>query len=73
MEPEIHIFRPVEMASVYTGSSERVCLITGSPESIVRAHDFIMKKILEKPDPTAKAAIDYDHKFAAQREKQVIW
>ncbi|XP_014667595.1 PREDICTED: RNA-binding protein Nova-1-like [Priapulus caudatus] len=55
----------------YPGSSERVCLISGNAENILHTLDFVMLKILEKPDPTAKAAIDYDHKFAAQREKQV--
>lgn len=30
-----------------------------------------MEKIKEKPDPTAKMAIDFDNKQAAEREKQV--
>lgn len=29
-----------------------------------------MEKIKEKPDPTAKMAIDFDHKLPAEREKQ---
>lgn len=30
-----------------------------------------MEKILEKPDPNAKPAIDFDNKQTAEREKQV--
>lgn len=29
-----------------------------------------MEKIKEKPDPSAKMAIDFDHKLPAEREKQ---
>ena len=53
------------------GTSERVCLISGSVDGILRIHDFIMEKIKEKPDPNAKMAIDFDHKLPAEREKQV--
>ncbi|XP_037291621.2 RNA-binding protein Pasilla [Rhipicephalus microplus] len=55
----------------YPGTTERVCLITGSVEGVLRIHEFIMEKIKEKPDPTAKIAIDFDHKQPAEREKQV--
>lgn len=55
----------------YPGTTERVCLITGSVEGIIQIHDFIMEKIKEKPDPNAKMAIDFDHKQPAEREKQV--
>ena len=53
------------------GTNERVCLISGSVEGIMRIHEFIMEKIKEKPDPNAKMAIDFDHKQPAEREKQV--
>lgn len=53
------------------GTTERVCLITGSVEGILRIHEFIMEKVKEKPDPNAKMAIDFDHKQPAEREKQV--
>ena len=53
------------------GTSERVCLISGSVDGILRIHEFIMEKIKEKPDPNAKMAIDFDHKQPAEREKQV--
>ena len=33
--------------------------------------DFITEKIMEKPDPTAKPAIDFDNKICAEREKQI--
>ncbi|XP_064484324.1 RNA-binding protein Pasilla-like isoform X2 [Ornithodoros turicata] len=55
----------------YPGTTERVCLITGSVEGVLRIHEFIMEKIKEKPDPNAKIAIDFDHKQPAEREKQV--
>lgn len=53
------------------GTAERVCLITGTMDAIMRVHDFIMEKIREKPDPNAKPAIDFDSKQPAEREKQV--
>ncbi|GFS32253.1 RNA-binding protein Nova-1 [Trichonephila inaurata madagascariensis] len=55
----------------YPGTTERVCLITGSIDGIIRIHEFIMEKVKEKPDPNAKMAIDFDHKQPAEREKQV--
>ncbi|UYV74433.1 NOVA1 [Cordylochernes scorpioides] len=55
----------------YPGTSERVCLISGTVEGILQIHEFIMDKIKEKPDPNAKMAIDFDHKQPAEREKQV--
>lgn len=54
-----------------TGTTERVCLISGTLEGILKIHEFIMEKIKEKPDPNAKMAIDFDHKQPAEREKQV--
>ena len=55
----------------YPGTNERVCLITGSIESVSILLDFIMEKIRHKPDPNAKPAIDFDNKVSAEREKQV--
>ncbi|CAL1286679.1 unnamed protein product [Larinioides sclopetarius] len=55
----------------YPGTRERVCLITGNIDGILKIHEFIMEKIKEKPDPNAKLAIDFDHKQPAEREKQV--
>ena len=65
-------FLPFTLSSYLspTGTSERVCLISGSIEGILRIHEFIMEKIKEKPDPSAKMAIDFDHKLPAEREKQ---
>ena len=53
------------------GTTERVCLITGSPESILQVLLFIQEKIREKPDPNGKPAIDFDNKMMAERDKQV--
>jgi len=55
----------------YPGTTERVCLMSGSVDGVLRIHEFIMEKIKEKPDPNAKIAIDFDHKQPAEREKQV--
>ncbi|XP_074642167.1 RNA-binding protein Pasilla-like isoform X2 [Tubulanus polymorphus] len=40
----------------YPGTSERICLITGTVEAITVMHNFITEKILEKPDPNPKPA-----------------
>lgn len=54
-----------------TGTSERVCLITGTVDAIMAVLIFIMEKIREKPDMNAKQAIDFDNKTSAERDKQV--
>ncbi|XP_055322517.1 RNA-binding protein Pasilla isoform X1 [Sitodiplosis mosellana] len=54
----------------YPGTQERVCLITGSIESIMTVLDFIMDKIREKPDQTPKLT-DIETKQAQERDKQV--
>ena len=38
----------------YPGTTERVCLIVGTVEAILKVHDYVMEKILEKPDPALK-------------------
>lgn len=58
-------------APIGSGSTERVCLISGPVDGVLKIHEFIMEKIKEKPDPNAKIAIDFDHKQPAEREKQV--
>lgn len=56
----------------YPGTTERVCLITGSIEAIMSVMDFIMEKIREKPDLTTKTTVDFDSgKATAERDKQV--
>ncbi|XP_077285704.1 RNA-binding protein Nova-1-like protein passilla isoform X3 [Arctopsyche grandis] len=54
----------------YPGTSERVCLVTGSVEAIMAVMDFIMDKIREKPDLT-KSFTELDPKVAQERDKQV--
>ncbi|XP_055587523.1 RNA-binding protein Pasilla isoform X2 [Uranotaenia lowii] len=54
----------------YPGTSERVCLISGTVDGILTVLDFIIDKIREKPD-IAKALTDADAKQAADRDKQV--
>ncbi|XP_041632432.1 RNA-binding protein Pasilla isoform X1 [Drosophila kikkawai] len=54
----------------YPGTTERVCLITGSTEAIMVVLEFIMDKIREKPDLTTKI-IDAESKQTQERDKQV--
>ncbi|XP_038112150.1 RNA-binding protein Nova-1 isoform X1 [Culex quinquefasciatus] len=54
----------------YPGTSERVCLISGTVDGILTVLDFIIDKIREKPDMT-KALTEADAKQAAERDKQV--
>ncbi|KOC61975.1 RNA-binding protein Nova-1 [Habropoda laboriosa] len=56
----------------YPGTTERVCLITGSLEAIMAVMEFIMDKIREKPDLTLKTTVDFESgKTSAERDKQV--
>lgn len=54
----------------YPGTSERVCLISGTVDGILTVLDFMIDKIREKPDMT-KALTEADAKQAAERDKQV--
>lgn len=61
-----------DLFACFTGTSERVCLITGSLEAIMAVMDFIMDKIREKPDLTLKTTVDFESgKTTAERDKQV--
>ncbi len=55
----------------FAGTNERVCLITGAVSNISTVIEFINEKVREKPDPNGRAAIDFDNKISAEREKQV--
>ncbi|XP_045028237.1 RNA-binding protein Nova-2 isoform X2 [Daphnia magna] len=55
----------------YPGTTERVCLIKGTTESVMSMLTFICEKIRDKPDPNAKPAMDFDSKTPAERDKQV--
>ncbi|XP_017122563.1 RNA-binding protein Pasilla isoform X4 [Drosophila gunungcola] len=54
----------------YPGTTERVCLITGSTDAIMVVLEFIMDKIREKPDLTNKI-VDAESKQTQERDKQV--
>ncbi|XP_023304345.2 RNA-binding protein Pasilla isoform X2 [Lucilia cuprina] len=54
----------------YPGTTERVCLITGTVEGIMTVLDFIMDKIREKPDLNTKI-LDAENKQSQERDKQV--
>lgn len=53
------------------GTTERVCLITGSVDAILTVLDFIMEKIREKPDLTKPVIEAGDSKLTQERDKQV--
>ena len=53
-----------------TGTTERVCLIKGTTESVMSMLTFICEKIRDKPDPNAKTAMDFNSKTQAERNKQ---
>ena len=56
----------------YPGSNERVCLLTGSLESVAAIVHFISEKIREKPEHhSSSSAREYDSKMAAERERQM--
>lgn len=54
-----------------SGTTERVCLITGSVDAILTVLDFIMEKIREKPDLTKPVIEAGDSKLTQERDKQV--
>lgn len=54
----------------YPGTTERVCLVTGSMDAIMTVLEFIMEKIREKPDLTTKMN-DTEAKLAQERDRQV--
>ncbi|KAL1513686.1 hypothetical protein ABEB36_003063 [Hypothenemus hampei] len=55
----------------YPGTTERVCLITGSVDAIMTVLNFIMEKIREKPDLTKPVIEAGDSKLTQERDKQV--
>ena len=59
------------MCEFWTGTTERVCLIKGTTDSVMSMLMFICEKIRDKPDPNAKPAMDFDSKTPAERDKQV--
>jgi len=57
----------------YPGTTERICLIMGSPDAVRTVNAFIMEKIREKPEssPTTPTKPD-DAKNNFERHRQVI-
>ncbi|GAA27863.2 RNA-binding protein Nova [Clonorchis sinensis] len=53
----------------YPGTTERVCLIVGSMEGVMSVHNYIMDRILEKPDPNPHATCE--GRLNVERHKQV--
>ena len=54
----------------FSGTTERVCLIAGTIESVKNVVAFMMEKIREKPDPNPKP-VDGELKVNLERHKQV--
>ncbi|KAF2905867.1 hypothetical protein ILUMI_00308 [Ignelater luminosus] len=55
----------------YPGTTERVCLITGTIDAIMAVMEFIMEKIREKPDLSKPLVDGADSKLMQDRDKQV--
>ena len=56
--------------SWFSGTTERVCLISGNLDAVKQVHEFIMDKIREKPDPNPKP-VEGESKINFERHKQV--
>ncbi|CAH1791778.1 unnamed protein product [Owenia fusiformis] len=54
----------------YPGTTERVCLMTGTHDQVNRVADFVLEKIREKPDPNPRP-VDGELKVNQERHKQV--
>ncbi|XP_045481518.1 RNA-binding protein Pasilla isoform X2 [Harmonia axyridis] len=54
----------------YPGTTERVCLITGTVDAIMAVNDFIMDKIREKPE--VKAMVEGDTKTDRDRQMKIL-
>ncbi|TPP57769.1 RNA-binding protein Nova [Fasciola gigantica] len=53
----------------YPGTTERVCLIIGSIDGVMSVHNYIMDRIMEKPDPNPHAT--GEGRLNVERHKQV--
>ncbi|KAF6777973.1 hypothetical protein AHF37_02276 [Paragonimus kellicotti] len=53
----------------YPGTTERVCLIVGSIDGVMCVHNYIMERIMEKPDPNPHATCE--GRLNVERHKQV--
>lgn len=56
---------------IFSGTTERVCLIMGAADSVRKVHNFIMEKIREKPDPNPKPEMSKNN-FERHRQVTVI-
>ncbi|CAH8659758.1 unnamed protein product [Heterobilharzia americana] len=55
--------------SFYPGTTERVCLIIGSFNGIITVHNYVMDRIMEKPDPNPHTT--GEGRLNVERHKQV--
>lgn len=53
----------------YPGTTERICLIMGSLDDVMCVHNYIMDRIMEKPDPNPHATCE--GRLNVERHKQV--
>ncbi|CAH8647455.1 unnamed protein product [Schistosoma mattheei] len=53
----------------YPGTTERVCLIIGSFDGVITVHNYIMDRIMEKPDPNPNTT--GEGRLNVERHKQV--
>lgn len=52
-----------------SGTTERVCLIIGSFDGVITVHNYIMDRIMEKPDPNPNTT--GEGRLNVERHKQV--
>ncbi|XP_018655692.1 rna-binding protein related [Schistosoma mansoni] len=54
---------------LFSGTTERVCLIIGSFDGVITVHNYIMDRIMEKPDPNPNTT--GEGRLNVERHKQV--
>ncbi|VEL29104.1 unnamed protein product [Protopolystoma xenopodis] len=61
----------------YPGTSERVCLIQGSLEGVTAMHNYVMDRIMERPETTSASAkqlgVDTPHATVIDSKAVVGW
>ncbi|KAJ9582856.1 hypothetical protein L9F63_022815 [Diploptera punctata] len=48
----------------YPGTAERICLVTGNTESIMKVLKFIMEKIRDRPEPYERSSAEDIQEFS---------
>ncbi|KAH8869162.1 RNA-binding protein [Schistosoma japonicum] len=59
----------LSMITLISGTTERVCLIIGSFDGVITVHNYVMDRIMEKPDPNPNTT--GEGRLNVERHKQV--